>query len=199
MGILRLRALLFILAILSSLLLVLGCFNTDKSNDGVARIDESNKVAAKTEKNDKAELTNEEKATQFVECMREHGFKDVKDPALNADGSINWGPIKESFGQLDRKNVNLRKAYDDCLPLLDDVTRTKRDSGEDKEEVQDQLLKYAECLREKGLKVPDPDFSPDGNMKGFLSDLPATAKTRRIRSECDGIVYGRTGKDTGKK
>ncbi|GIT15530.1 MAG: hypothetical protein CM1200mP37_1110 [Chloroflexota bacterium] len=39
--------------------------------------------------------------------MREHGFKDVKYPALNADGSINWEPIKQSFGQLDRKNVKL--------------------------------------------------------------------------------------------
>ena len=187
------------MVIFVSLLLVLGCFNTDKSNDGVARIDDSNKAIVKTEKDNKAELTNEEKATQFVECMREHGFKDVKDPALNADGSINWEPIKQSFGQLDRKNVKLRKAYEDCLPLLDDVTRTKRDTGEDKEEVKDQLLKYAECLREKGLKVPDPDFSPGGNMKGFLSDLPPTVKTRRIQTECESIVYGTTRKETGEK
>ena len=187
------------MVIFASLLLVLGCFNTNKSNDGVARIDDSNKAIVKTEKDNKAELTNEEKATQFVECMREHGFKDVKDPALNADGSINWEPIKQSFGQLDRKNVKLRKAYGDCLPLLDDVTRTKKDSGEDKEEVKDQLLKYAECLREKGLKVPDPDFSPGGNMKGFLSDLPPTVKTRRIQTECESIVYGTTRKETREK
>ena len=184
--------LLLLLVVLISLLLVTACFNSNQSNGGVAQINDSNQESLKVETKDDTGFTNEEKATQFVECMREHGFKDVKDPALNADGSINWEPIKESFGQLDRKNVKLRKAYDDCLSLIQDITKTKSDSAENMEDLEDKLLEYAKCLREKGLNVPDPDFSERANMKDFLSDLGNSPKVQRIEDECLKIVWGTT-------
>ena len=92
-----------LLLVIISLLLVSACFNSDQSDAGVAQINDSNLQSLIVETKGDSQLTNEQKATQFVECMREHGFKNVKYPALNADGSINWEPIKQSFGQLDRK------------------------------------------------------------------------------------------------
>ncbi len=187
---------LLLLVTLVSLLLATACFNSDQSNDGVARI---NEVSSEVETNDEVELTNEERATQFVECMRNFGFKDLTDPTIKADGSIEWGAIKQSLGGVDQKDVKLRNAYDKCLPLLESVTQTKSSSAEDEEEMRDKLLKFAGCLREKGLDVQDPDFSVGGNEKAFLSGLNRnSSKVNRIQDECSQIVYGRAlsgGKD----
>ena len=181
-----------LLMVMISLLLVSACFNLDQSNAGVAQINDSNLESLKVETKGDSQLTNEEKATQFVECMRELGFKDLQDPVLNADGSINWGPIKATLGQFKEKDFKLRKAYDTCLPLLQDFTNTKSESAEDLEEHKDKLLEYAKCLREKGLNVPDPDFSDRANMKGFLLDLEDSPKVKRIEEECLKIVWGTT-------
>ena len=179
-----------LLLVIISLLLVSACFNSDQSNAGVAQINDSNLQSLIVETKGDSQLTNEEKATQFVECMRERGFKDLQDPALKADGSINWGPIKETLGQLKQKDSKLRKAYDICLPLLQDFTNTKSESAEDLEEQKDKLLEHAKCLREKGLNVPDPDFSDRARMKDFLLELGDSPKVIRIEEECLQIVWG---------
>ena len=191
MAILSMRLLLLLVALIS-LLLATACFKSDQSNGRVAQINDSNQVSSKGETKDDTEFTDEEMAAKFVECMREHGFKDVKDPELNADGSIEWGPIKQSIGKLNKQVVKLRKAYDDCLPLIEDLTKIKSDSAENMEELNDKLLEYAKCLREKGLNVPDPDFSERANMKDFLLDLGDSPKVERIEDECLKIVWGTT-------
>lgn len=189
------RRLLLLLVALLSLLIITACFNSDQSNGGVARINNSNQVPSIAETNDKSKLTNEERATQFVECMRDLGYKDVTDPTLNADGSIDWGPIKQTIGTLNKKNTKLRNAYDNCTPLLENMTRTKSISADAKEETKDQLLEFAECLRENDLNVPDPDFSIGADMKGFLSGLNENSpKVKRVFDECLKIVYGTSPK-----
>ena len=96
------------------------------------------------------------------------------------------------LGQLNQKDVKLRKEYDICLPLLQDFTKTTSDSAENEEELKDKLLEYAKCLREKGLNVSDPDFSDRADMKDFLLDLGNSPKVKRIEEECLQIVWGTT-------
>ena len=87
--------------------------------------------------------------------MRDHGFN-IPDPELNADGSINWAPLKESIDQDPKYAAKSKEAYEDCLPLLEGATFSKKESPEDEIELQDNLLKYAKCLS------PNPPKDTDG-------------------------------------
>jgi hypothetical protein len=103
-------------------------------------------------------LTDEEIATLFTACLRDHGFN-VDDPELNADGTVNLQGLRQGLFQDPNFQKNGQKALEDCVPLLQGATFAQPPSAEDQIEFQDRLLKFTQCLRDEGLDVPDPDFS----------------------------------------
>ena len=195
----------FCLMVLPFLMIVSACSGFGERGGGVARADDVGVVVSEktvtSDSNQATESTDEQIAIQFVECMRVHGFN-VIDPVLHADGTINWEPIKGSLGQLDKKNVKLRKAYDECLPLLEKVTVSKGPEKEDPTELKENLLHFAECLRDKGLNVPDPDFTDETKRgyKEFLAGLnTSNPKVQRSLDECQGVVFGTTASEKDEK
>ena len=215
------KRLLLGLTIMMMLLGLPACSNSDRSNGGVAQINESlvletrakpamrpeiaapsrSKVDLSKKNTDTSELTDEEIATRFTTCVQDHGFN-VPDPELNADGTLNWESLKISFGQIetDWDKGRASKVLDDCMSLLEGITIAKDESPEDEIELQDNLLKFAQCLRNKGIDVPDPDFSDDprAGMKTMLANLKGSdSKVNRSIAQCNELIFG--GRESGKK
>ncbi len=136
------------------------CGDSNRDDDGVAQIPEPEATAAPSERSAPVgtvavapELTDEEIATLFTECLRTNGMA-VVDPILNADGSVNTLALRQSIGQ----NAD-GEAVATCLPLLQSATFSQRRLPEDPVELRDNVLEFAQWLRDKGYDVPDPDLS----------------------------------------
>ena len=95
--------------------------------------------------------------------MRDNGY-DVSDPELNADGTIDFLALRANFVQVIGGSDNPRRAtaaVEACRPVLAGATFAQPPSEEDQIEIQDRLLELAQCLRDNGIDVADPDFSVD--------------------------------------
>ena len=130
--------------------------------------------------------------------MRDNGF-DMTDPELNSDGTLIWESVK---GPLAEAGFNLKSdkgsaAYEECSPLLERITLADQKNAEDEIEMQDKLLIFAQCLRDNGLEVPDPDFSEGSrsDMKTMLEDIKgAESRVEMIIDLCTEQAYGASDK-----
>ena len=126
--------------------------------DGVASLDDDTAAPQSegTEAPGNGEVDAEEAFLAFTECMRENGV-DIDDPTVDADGNLSLafgGPA----GDLDFDA--LESARIECEQHLEGVT-LGFDRG-DESEFEDTLLEYAQCMRDNGVEMDDPDFSSFG-------------------------------------
>ena len=113
---------------------------------------------------------NEEELRQaqvkFAECMRENGV-DVPDPASDE------GPMRIRVGPgsgIDQEDFE--KAAKECEKYREDIRPEL--SEEELEERKQQALEFARCMRDRGIDMPDPQFSEDGGVRigGGGDDAP---------------------------
>lgn len=142
-----------------------------------------------------SEQTDEEIATSFAECLRKEGMN-VPDPELNADGTVNMTAFRQSLinhPNFNFQNPNTRQSMQKCVPLLQNASFAGQRSQEDEIELQDNLLEIAQCLRDAGIEVKDPDFS-GGRRHGFQSMLGGLNLDRESLQEamaqCSEAVFG---------
>jgi hypothetical protein len=92
---------------------------------------------------------------EFAECMREHGI-DMPDPATGEGG------LTFEVGEADAEEF--REAEAACRHLIEDVVEEGVDQipPEEQERLQEQLLAFAQCMREQGIDFPDPTFGEGG-------------------------------------
>ena len=140
---LKYRFYLFITILLAMFsLIITACFDSNNSNAGVAQVSEITTVSSEVSAKD-TELTDEQRATQYVECLRDLGYS-MKDPELKADGTIDSIAFRMAIGQAlsssgtDSKD---RKSHESCQPLLDCITWKKRNAPEDETKLKDDVLK----------------------------------------------------------
>ena len=146
---------------------------------------------------DSENLTDEEIATNFTECLRAQGF-DVPDPELNADGTVNLRGIRQKLMQdpeFDFREEKTRKAMEACVPLLEGATFAQETSPEDQIALQDNLLAFAQCLRDVGIDAKDPQFSggPRAIRQGMASmfqGIEFTEKMRESMDQCSQETFG---------
>lgn len=100
--------------------------------------------------------TEEEQALEFVRCMRDNGI-DMADPTVNADGSVNLVRPGGEPGDGQGPSEDVRAGFEVCGALVEGASFLP--TGSDLTDVEDQLLELAQCLREQGLDVDDPDLS----------------------------------------
>jgi hypothetical protein len=174
--------------------------DSDQTGFGVAQMDESH-VTESPGASDGSEgtmdMTDEEITVRFSACMREHGFESA-DPTLNADGTVDLEALKKNITKdpnYDSKSGKLATTLDDCVPLLANATFTKKASPENEIELQDNLLMFAQCLRDEGLDTSDPDFSEGGeNSKDFINNIKgAESKVQRSIDLCTERIFGGGG------
>ena len=197
--------------ILTILFLLSACSRSGESDSGVAKIDNPGEIGTTTKSDRRSggvtanKRTDENVVTDFAKCMRNEGF-DIPDPELNADGTVNLEKLKESFDRapkFDLQKQRSEKALDGCLPILADATFAGKSDKEDPIETQDNMLAFAQCLRDQGFNVPDPDFSGGARakMKPLVQNLAGSASQSRIDAAvnlCSDFVWSSVKDPTSK-
>ena len=120
---------------------------------------------------DTENMTDEESLLAFAECMRENGV-DFPDPVVEADGTVTFGfrPGGGGGGLQALREIgqdpDLPAARDTCSGMLEGRAFGPGQGDFDLIELQDRLLEFAQCMRDNGVDMPDPDlgrFGPGGN------------------------------------
>jgi len=104
---------------------------------------------------DEEETTDEEKALAFVACVREAGIDEMPDPTVSADGTVQLLPVGPQRQLLN--DPDFQEAAEECIFLIEDATFFS--AAPDISAIEDSLLQFAQCLRENGVDVDDPDLS----------------------------------------
>jgi hypothetical protein len=135
--------------------------NAGSADEGVASLDDSTITTLAAEEAADPEAA----AIAFTECMRENGIE-MEDPTVDAEGNVLPGrpsdlpePGEQAGTQVGPGELgdDLRAAFEACGDLIEGTTFGF--TPEDQTELQDQLLALAQCLRDQGLDVADPDLS----------------------------------------
>ena len=115
--------------------------------------------------------------------------------AETTDGTINFQTLRQSIvsnPNFDQESEDIGDAFRECLPTLQGATFARNPSPEDEIELQDNLLKLAQCLRDNGIDASDPDFS-GGPRAGFGSVLNGVDreddKVQEILESCSEEVF----------
>ena len=104
------------------------------------------------------EVSDEQALLNFAECMRENGLPEFPDPMVDSEGRID---LRGSFADagIQPNSEEFRLAMDTCNHHLEGVALGRGGGELDQVEEQDTLLDFAQCLREEGIEVDDPDLS----------------------------------------
>lgn len=147
---------------------------------------------------DSSATTDEEAALAFAECMRGEGI-DFPDPTVGADGSIEL--VGGGGPQALQGQDGVDEAFEACQGELGDAAFLPGgDGAADQAEIEDTLLGFAECLRDQGLDVDDPQvgggFQPGAGGGGLFGDSfdpedPANADAiEACQDELVGLPFG---------
>ncbi|MDE0121096.1 MAG: hypothetical protein OXS33_05125 [bacterium] len=119
-----------------------------------------------------ADLPPEERLLSFADCMRENGVN-FPDPVVEPDGSVTFGfaPGTGDMGDMEEP-PDLQTAGAACMGLLQGVTFETGSGSFDTTALEDSLLEFARCMRDRGVDMGDPDFSvPGGSGSIIVWDL----------------------------
>jgi hypothetical protein len=105
-------------------------------------------VSAATE----APVDGQEGILEFVACLREQGI-DVPDPQFGLDGNLIGGAA--AFAAIDFTSPEFLDAAEACQDIL--AALQPQLDPEELAERNDELLRFAECMRREGVDFPDPD------------------------------------------
>ncbi|MFI0443964.1 hypothetical protein [Actinomadura sp. 6N118] len=121
-------------------------------------------------------LSPEEADLKFAQCMRENGVN-VPDPKPGTDRR----DIRLGGKGIDRSK--LEAAMKKCRPFLEAGGRMP-DLKDPK--VRDAATKFAQCMRQNGVNMPDP--GPDGSMKIPLGEGISQEKAQKARKACSHLM-----------
>src|SRR5262249_12428342 len=113
----------------------------------------------------------EDQMLKYVQCLRDQGLN-VPDPTVDANGNIQFRPFPRDGNDGNGANGGnasaatstppstidrqaFQKARQACGNPPNAVGGFNRDNSQ---AFQDAALKFAACMREQGIDVPDPDF-----------------------------------------
>jgi hypothetical protein len=100
----------------------------------------------------------------FAECMRDHGV-DMPDPEVSGGGVAIAIGEPGSGPPSDAEQAEMESAQEACQPIMDAVeSELPRPDPEQIQEMQDRALEFAQCMREHGVDMPDPQFTDDGRI-----------------------------------
>ncbi|MEN8042008.1 MAG: hypothetical protein ABFR95_10950 [Actinomycetota bacterium] len=145
------------LIILLAMLALVATACSSSEDTGVASLDNSGDAdVVSTEQPEDPSSTDEEAVLEFSQCMRDEGLEGFEDPAINADGSIEFR-MRDLMQDAAADREQVRAAFDSCQVYLEGLAFGP--GSEDRTEIEDQLLEFAACMRDNGYDMPDPDLS----------------------------------------
>lgn len=99
---------------------------------------------------------DEARLIEFSQCMRDNGVPEFPDAVVTEDGAVDFGGF-EQFNEFDQDD--LETAFDACLEKLEGLSFAPGGANFDFTGIQDTLLEFAQCMRDNGFDMPDPDFA----------------------------------------
>jgi hypothetical protein len=186
------------------LVLLLVACGGGESNDGVASASEDGSGSddasggddsGDDSSDDGSASDSEEALLDWVACMRDEGV-DVPDPQVDADGNLTFGlglggggGGGGGGGQVDPE------ALQDAMEVCGEIPQSAFGGEQpDQTEVQDTLLEFAQCMRENGYDMPDPDFSGEGGLTSAFGDIDTNDPAFQEAAEaCEDIFAGGFG------
>lgn len=184
----RLVSLIAVLALVAS-----SCGGDESvSAAGVASLDlESPNTNSATSEPDAEELsaTDEEQVLAFAQCLRNEGL-DVDDPTVDAEGNVDVRSMFRSLGGgQGGPPEGFEEAFDACGDLVEGLS-LGRGAGIDETELEDTLLEYAQCMRDNGFDMPDPDLS-GGSGPGIFGQIDTDAPAfEAAQDACEDVLAG---------
>ncbi len=156
-----------LLGLILAISLVAGACSNDVESSQVASLETDTADTSEEAESDDVDPLAETEAAMldFAQCLREQGF-DVGDPTVDADGNVQLPPIKitsaVSGDDPEEGMADINERMASCEEHLEGVVMTGGASSASGFE--DTLLEYAQCMRENGYDMPDPDLSSGGGM-----------------------------------
>lgn len=129
----------------------------------------------------------------YAQCMRDEGI-DMPDPEVNGSSGIVTVPGGEEGGSFDQEAFETadKKCAAEHLPDGGEI------SAEDEAAFQEDMLKFAQCMRENGIDMPDP--TSDGRMDFPDITGPDAEETfTKAQTACEGLLGGGTSIATSGK
>ena len=105
-----------------------------------------------------ASVDPEDAALAFAQCMREHGV-DMPDPQIGANGEMSYSIRGGGPDDLDREQM--QEAQEACQDLMPGGLGKPEDIPQ---EQRDAMLAFAQCMRDHGVDMPDPQFESGGRV-----------------------------------
>jgi hypothetical protein len=143
-------------------------------NDGNGGVASANGGTSSSTPSATSTMSPQDAQLAFAQCMRKHGVQ-VADP--KPGGQI-------ALGAKGGSESTTNKALEACRPLLQ---AGALGAGPNDSKTQDQLLKFAQCMRSHGVDVPDPKPG-----KGMLMEKPSgsQAKIDAANQACSKYLPG---------
>ncbi len=133
----------------------------------VASLGESSSTTAADSSADASSGDFEDAMLDYASCMREHGI-DMDDPQFGSDGR----PVMRAGGDAGnsgpggdgsmREDPDFADAQEACQDLIEGIQGQFQGDEEQQAETQDNLLEFAQCMRDEGVDYPDPQFDENG-------------------------------------
>lgn len=149
------------LALAGLVVVATACGGEAAGSGGVASLgDDRGGDAADGAEQGGSDQSFEEALLAFSRCMREQGI-DMPDPELGGRGAgmVVVGP--GVGGGPSASEEELRTADEECGHLIEGFEPDL--SPEEQDRMEDDMLAFARCMRERGIDVPDPE--PGGGMR----------------------------------
>lgn len=119
----------------------------------------------------------EEALLAYARCMREHGV-DVPDPQVDGDGRATFRLVRPRGN-----DEKFEEAQEACSEHLENA-RPRNLSPEQQEELREAMLAFAQCMREHGVDIPDPQFGEGRGGVRLRNINPNDPKFREAEEAC---------------
>ena len=159
----------------------------EETGDGVASLSDGGGAASEAAGSETA-ASAEEATLEWVGCMRDEGV-DVPEPQVDAEGNMQFRARAGGPGGGDGQRIDpedLEDAQEVCgePPMIGNL------SPEDRAEFEDAALAFAQCMRDRGHDVPDPEVS-DGRVRfGGRNVDPDDPEMQADAQECQEESFG---------
>jgi hypothetical protein len=169
-----------LVALASLALIAAGCGGASSSGQGVAQVDTTQTTTPDAEP---AGGSHSDDPTAYSACMRKNGVPKFPDP--DPDGALR---LKGGPGTgLDPASTQFKAAAKACAKLA-----PKAPSPAQRAKDQQQMLKFAACMRKHGVpNFPDPKVNPDGTAGISLErGLDQTPQFKEAVKACENRLPG---------
>jgi hypothetical protein len=177
-------------AVATTLLLAACAEGPAPDDDGVASLDDADATASEATNSEDA-ASGEEAMLDYVACLRGEGL-DIPDPEVDADGNLRPPPLRIGPGEDAIDPEEFEAARDAC----GDPPQAAAGGNADPERqaaFEDAALAFAQCMRDRGYDVPDPEFEGEGGVifRGGGPGLDANDPEQQAAAEeCQERTFG---------